>query len=237
MAKRFTDSDKWKRPWFLALPPHAKWFWLYMLDNCDSTGVWMAAFALAEFHLGYSVSESQIQLWYGDKIIKIDDDKFFIPSFVEFQYGELNPQNNAHKPVLKLIEKLGAKKLLTSPLQAPAEDLISPLEGAQDKDKDKDNCIKNSRAIHVPEFIHPARKLEASLSEDHQKIRAAFESHGVDSPRVLNNIPEIVAEFGGIDKLRSWFERLLDSKAFKAVPQKDRGKYIAKALKQEASLD
>lgn len=127
MAKRFTDTDKWKRPWFRNLNQKARWVWLYLLDNCDNTGVWIADYALASFQLGFTLNEKNLTEWLGEKLVRVSEDKFFIPSFVEFQYGELNPGNNAHKPVIKLLEKLGPIKLLNSPYL-----------GAQDKDKDKD---------------------------------------------------------------------------------------------------
>lgn len=146
MAKRFTDTDKWKREWFTDLPLKAKMVWIYVLDNCDHCGVWHTNFKLMSFQLGESVSATEFDNWFGTKARRIEDNKYFIPSFVEFQYGELNSGNNAHKAVIELIKKIG-----------PQEPLISPSGGAQDKDKDqdKDQDKENSedtalekRAIH-----------------------------------------------------------------------------------------
>ncbi len=127
MAKRFTDTDKWKREWFTDLPLKAKMVWIYVLDNCDHTGVWPANFKLMSFQLGVSVKTSEFHDWFSEKVRRIDSDKFFIPSFVAFQYGKLNPENNAHKAVIELLQKLG-----------PEQVLISPSGGAQDKEEDKD---------------------------------------------------------------------------------------------------
>lgn len=138
MAKRFTDTDKWKRPWFRSLNPKARWVWIYLLDTCENTGVWIADFETMSLHLGFKVSAADLFNWLQDKLIQLEHDKYFIPSFVNFQYGELNPENKAHKPVLKVLEKYASKDLLGSSLQAPSKDLPSPIEGAQDKDKDKE---------------------------------------------------------------------------------------------------
>lgn len=127
MAKRFTDSAKWERPWFSELGVKEKLTWMYLLDRCDHRGVWFGNFRLMSYELGFKVTRDDLMNWFGDKIQPLQD-KFFIRSFVDFQYGELNPNNNAHKTVIKLLENLGA-----------SEELKSPSEGAQDKDKDKEN--------------------------------------------------------------------------------------------------
>lgn len=142
MAKRFTDTEKWMRPWFRKLSLEAKMTWVYLLDNCDHAGVWPADFEILNFLIGKSEATGAcgradaewLDRTFGDKIQRIDEDKYFIPSFVEFQYGELNPNNNAHASVLKLLGKLGAN-----------EPLPSPSPGAQDKDKDKDKDLEKEK--------------------------------------------------------------------------------------------
>ncbi len=127
MAKRFTDTDKWKRPWFRGLPNELKVVWFYLLDQCDHAGVWCADFGLLEFQTGAHFDAHAFEASFEGKIKRIDEDKYFIPAFSEFQYGELNPNNNAHRSVLKIIKKIEEN-----------EPLRSPSQGAQDKDKDKD---------------------------------------------------------------------------------------------------
>lgn len=167
MAKRFTDTDKWKRPWFRQLPLKAKSAWFYVLDNCDHAGVWPADFELLSFQLGVEITREEFEGWFGDKAVRYGD-KYSFPSFVEFQYGELNPHNNAHKSVIHVLEKL-----------APAQPLKSPSQGAQDKDKDKDQDqekggvgenkipfeptqLKPPSKLPPSEFVHDAQPLDAS---------------------------------------------------------------------------
>lgn len=133
MAKRFTDTDKWKREWFSELDNKGKLIWIYLLDQCDHRGVWFRNFKLISDQLGFKVTAETLRDSFGDKIKFFDGDKYFIPSFVEFQYGELNPTNNAHKSVIELVDRV--KKL------GAHEDLNSPTLGAQDKDKDKDKDL------------------------------------------------------------------------------------------------
>lgn len=107
MAKRFTDTDKWKRPWFRKLPFKAKLVWFYLLDNCDHCGVWAADFELLEFQTGMKISEADFAEWFAGKFKALDRDKFFFPSFIAFQQGALSPQKNAHKPIIAFLEKNG----------------------------------------------------------------------------------------------------------------------------------
>lgn len=125
MAKRFTDTDKWRKPWFRSLNGRAKMVWIYLTDNCDHAGFWPAAFDLLSQDLGFDVSMSDFEKWFGDRVQKYGD-KYLVVDFIEFQYGVLNPQNRVHKSVLSRFEREGVKPL------------ASPLQGAKDKDKDKD---------------------------------------------------------------------------------------------------
>lgn len=127
MAKRFTDSEKWRKPWFRGLSVEAKLVWVYLTDNCDHAGIWPAAFDLASSDLGIEVSAELLEHWFGSKAQRISDDKYYLPGFVEFQYGDLNPANRVHESVINRLKKEGAYK-----------GLIRPSDRAKDKDKDKD---------------------------------------------------------------------------------------------------
>lgn len=124
MSKRFTGTEKWSHGWFRKLLPKLKCVWFYLLDKCDHAGVWIADFEAVSFHVGEEITEADFAV-FGDKLKKFDGDKYFIPTFIEFQYGELNPENRVHKSVISILEKQGLYK--------PP---ISSLKGAKDKDKD-----------------------------------------------------------------------------------------------------
>lgn len=127
MAKRFTDTGKWAKASFADLNPTWKLVWIYFCDNCDHAGIWDINWRLLEFHLGVKVDREMTARTLGDKVVFISDTKMFIPSFIEFQYGELNPENRAHLSVLNRLKKEGAYK-----------GLVRSSQGRKDKDKDKD---------------------------------------------------------------------------------------------------
>jgi hypothetical protein len=104
MAKRFTDTTKWKRPWFRALSPHAKVLWQYLCDECDHAGIFLADFELTTFQVGFKVDEEKLRSLLGDKIVKIDKDRYFIPSFFEFQYGDAKDGFKAKQSAIKSLK-------------------------------------------------------------------------------------------------------------------------------------
>lgn len=127
MAKRFTDTDKWKKHFIKSLPTEYKLFWIFILDECDNAGIWHVELEIAEARLGIKLSLEKIRGFFKERIVEFDNGtKMFIPDFVQFQYGSLNEANNAHKSV---IDKLFKYNLLG---------LMSPSQGAMDKDKEKD---------------------------------------------------------------------------------------------------
>lgn len=123
MTKRFTATEKWDDPWFHSLDDKHRQAWLFLLDKCNHAGIWNVNMPLMEFHLG---AKPKIEA-FGGKVVAIGQEKWFIPKFIDFQYGTLNPENRAHASVLSILEKEGAYKVLGRSLQ-----------GRKDKDKDKD---------------------------------------------------------------------------------------------------
>lgn len=126
MAKRFTDTGKWDRAWFRRLTPELKCIWIFLCDRCDHAGAWEIDYEAMQFFVG-GQTLPDFKEAFGDKITWLDTKRLLINTFVEFQYGDLNPENRVHKSVLNRLEKL-----------APNKDLISTLKGAKDKDKEKD---------------------------------------------------------------------------------------------------
>lgn len=152
MAKRFTDTEKWKKLWVQELPPEMKLLWIYLLDSCNHAGVWDKNLRLAEFQLGIKLDEDTILYQYfPNKIISLGNgNRWFIPKFIEFQYGSLNPNNKAHNSVIQILKSydLYDGKGVVSPLQAPKD---------KDKVKVKDKVM--DKDTRVQPKLEPKKKL------------------------------------------------------------------------------
>ena len=126
MAKRFLDTNLFRKRWIRELDTDMKLFWIYLLTDCDHAGIWDVDVERASFQLKLDLNQDKILKTFDRKINNFKVDKWFIPKFVQYQYGELNPNNKAHLSVIKILTKYGLYKGHTSPSQAP-----------KDKEKDK----------------------------------------------------------------------------------------------------
>jgi hypothetical protein len=162
MAKRFTDTDKYKKPFIRGLQGAYKLLWDYLYHSCDHAGIWIVDFEIAQIYLGQDmqVNKKDALKYFNNgeqRIIEIDDNKWFIPSFVEFQYGELNEENRAHNSVLNILHKYN---LIND------KGLITGLQACKDKDKDKDKVKVKDKD---PKFLELYHKIEKSFHWGYEK--------------------------------------------------------------------
>lgn len=116
MAKRFTDSEKWKKRFFKKLCCKYKLLWLYILDDCNHAGIWDIDLEVAGLRVGEEFKEKEVLNIFKDNVIPIDsDEKWFVPKFIEFQYGELNPESRVHQSVIKILDKYNLNQKDKSP--------------------------------------------------------------------------------------------------------------------------
>jgi len=106
MAKRFTDTDKWKKGFIRSLSPKFKLLWLYILDDCNHAGIWETDFEVASIRIGSKVTEKEASQVFASQIKIFDNgDKWFIAKFIDFQYGTLNENSRPHAAVIKLLDR------------------------------------------------------------------------------------------------------------------------------------
>ena len=170
MAKRMTDTDKWKKRFVRDLTPQHKLLWFYILDDCNHAGIWEVDIEVASIRVGYELVYDMLPQPFLDKIIIFDDgDKWFIPDFIEFQYGELNPNSNVHKSVIQLLERYNLEGYLKGSQTLP--------NTVQDKDivivKAKAKRFVKPTVTDIAEYC-----LERNNVVDAQKFFDYYSSNG-----------------------------------------------------------
>lgn len=146
MPKRFTDTEKWKKPFIRSLKAPYKLLWLYICDDCDHSGIWQVDIEVAEIRIGEKLDCTKAIQFFGDKIIPLDNgSKWFIPSFIEFQYPSgLSENNKAHTGIIKNLERYNTEIINYKPL-------TSPLQGDKDMVMDKDKVkVKEQVMVILP---------------------------------------------------------------------------------------
>ena len=142
-----------------------KLFWFYLLDNCDHAGIWEVDIELASFQMGVKLDEASILKVFNRKIIPFKTDKWFVPKFIVYQYGELNENNRVHNSVINILNKYGLYK-----------GRVSPLQGVKDKDKDKDKVKdkdKKSKKVQLKEIEIELVELQKLFPN--KDVKAEFE--------------------------------------------------------------
>jgi hypothetical protein len=134
MAKRLADTDKYKKKFIRSLPAAYKLLWDYICLDCNHAGIWEVDFEVAQLRLGNDITineQEALKLFNNEeeKVVVLNHgSKWFIKPFIEFQYGNLDPNNRVHSSVLALLKKEGIKGL--------ARVLNDPKNKSKDKDKD-----------------------------------------------------------------------------------------------------
>lgn len=210
MPNRLTDTEIWKKDWFLDLNTKQKLLVKFLFDNCDCAGFYKISWHLLKVYF------NDVEITKDDfKKIKqvrfLDDNFIFIEDFALYQckiqsFDKLNPNNNAHKGVLKLLEKYGIYK-------APSKPLTSPSPGAQEKEKEKENNLYNinlnnkEKTKKLDLYINPIKTyfLEEYEREFGTQPRlSSFDCNrlielAADNPDIKEIIPEALKRLKRID--------------------------------------
>ena len=125
-----TDTDKWKKPFIKSLPIEYKCFWFFILDDCDHAGIWQVDQEVAELRLGIKLSLEKARGLFNDKVVAFDNGtKWFIPDFINFQYGGLNEKNKLFNSISQVLNRYN---LLGH---------LSPIYGVKEKEQEKEKDI------------------------------------------------------------------------------------------------
>lgn len=175
MGKRFIDTEIFRKKFVKGLSSDYKLLWIYILNDCDFCGVWNEDLEVASLRLGVDFNRENVLKNFGEKIQIIENDKWFIPSFIEFQYGVLNPKNRVHNSVINNLNKYKIKPL-TSPLQGVKEkDKDKDKEKDKDKDKDKELDIFPENIYEIINLNET--EIHGGLEEFEKNVRAELEKN------------------------------------------------------------
>jgi hypothetical protein len=150
MAKRFTDTEKWKDDWYLSLNNDYRQIWLWLLDNCNHAGLCKRSLTLLNIMNNTKITEDDLLEVFQNRIM-VYQDYWFIPKFIFFQYGNdfLTSNSNAVVSAIKSMIQYGIiteteDRVLKFNIELPNyyQTLKQPFSKGQrplmDKDKDKD---------------------------------------------------------------------------------------------------
>lgn len=199
MAKRFADTNKYKKPFMRGLPGPYKLLWDYLYLECDHAGVWHKDFEVAQLYIGKDmpVNEAKaLELFNaGQERVRVSDDatKWLLVGFAEFQYGKLNPMSKIHIGAILAFEKFGMKPPLAFPQSERVDLTLKDKDKAMDTDKDKPLLFSREKAFEQVWAKYPVkdgrkeaeRLFNASVgsADDFVRIQKALNNY-LRSPKV-----------------------------------------------------
>ena len=230
MPKRFTDSEKWKDPWFHKLLPISKLFFLYMCDQCDIAGFWEIDLERAVFDTGHPRRSLEGALKDLERCYETNGTYVWIKRFIKFQNGlplseaSLIGSKKANKAHLGIVRLLRERETFSEniTLLLDGKDLPSSYEGVnkglfsppskgkgKGKGKGKEEDSKNQEADNSTDQIIDYLNEKTNSSFKHSKasrenISARLNGDGlsVDDCKLL--IDYKVAEWLDDPKTAGW---------------------------------
>lgn len=147
MARRFTETAKWRDVWFRKLKPLHKLVFLYLCDDCDCAGFWEIDIERATFEIGIDdrdVIEAIDSL--GEKMVR-NGKYLWVENFLKHQRNvPLNSENKSHVGIIARLERFRGLSekidiLLNSgnPYEMPDEAPTEPLSRGYGNGKGKGN--------------------------------------------------------------------------------------------------
>src|SRR6185312_4104773 len=141
MAKRLTDTEKWKDEWYVSLSNDDRIVWQWLLDNCSHAGFCKRSMSILNMMCRVNYTEEEMISKMSNRLIIIRTE-WFIPNFIRFQYSSLMSLKPA---ILSVVKELYAKNCVGIIPESFGDNykIISKsfdnhCQMIKDKDKDKD---------------------------------------------------------------------------------------------------
>ena len=102
--KRFTDTAKWDKEWYVELSPLHKLAWIYLCDRADAAGVLSFSRRMANAAIGEAVDWEAFLELCDARIEPLPNGKLWIRSFIPFQYPNgVHPSSKQHSKIRESI--------------------------------------------------------------------------------------------------------------------------------------
>ncbi len=155
MAKRLTDTEKWKDDWYIQLSNDDKIVWQWLLDNCSHAGICKRSLGLLNLMCNVKYTEEKMMELMEGRVL-ITGNSWFIPKFIKFQYSTLHSAKPVIVSAVKELFSMNCIKLIP---KAFGDDYIIIAKSLDNyltmikakaitkdtsKDKVKDNTVETS---------------------------------------------------------------------------------------------
>ena len=190
--KRFTETEKWKDPWFRGLKGAHKLVFLYIVDNCNNAGFYEVDEAMIVFQTGLESSHIQ-GAWKGlERGLKGASGWVWVRRFLRHQKHEpLNPENPAHRQIISMlaeqVERFSDCREF-SEFIAPYKGLLSPIGKGEGKGKGGEGMQGEATKRALP-TLHEAVSYGAEIGMDAVDVENWFDHFQSNGWKVSGKAP------------------------------------------------
>lgn len=215
MAKRFTDTDKWKDEWYTELPNDYKIIWQYLLDTCDNAGIYKRNVKLLNIMCNTNVSDTDILNAFKLRVTPISDEKWIINKFCVFQYGPdfLESKNKAVVSVVnKLIENnlyQSSTNTLLIPYPSSTNTLSIPyqysIDTPKEQEQEQEQVKEQEKEQEQYEYSERAKGNTKNIAERLLDVLMDADSDDLKYHRAVEDWREL-GGIEGVSELLQWDE-------------------------------
>lgn len=147
MAKRFTETEKWRDDWYLSVDNDTRIVYQWLIDNCNIAGLAKKEFKMLNYCCHTNLDEKQLIEKLKGKIFDCGD-FFFIPTFLKHQYPNgLDSNHPAVRSARSILESFSMFEIVKSTLTNPSATLNQRWPRVKEKDKEKDCPLSSSSSF------------------------------------------------------------------------------------------
>lgn len=179
MAKRYLETTFFKSPFVRGLKAPLKGLYMYIICDCNGSGIWIADFDVASIYMGQKIIEQEFIESFVNKgkCIDLKDGKYFFPDFIEHQYpAGLSETNPAHK---NFIIELKKYSLINDNLEV----LDRPFEGSY---------------IGSNVYVKVKEEVKVKVKEENFNFKNSLINYGFDS-KLIEEWMEVRKKLKGVN--------------------------------------
>ena len=208
--KRFTETDKWEKPWFQDMEPKMKLLWIYLMDKCNAGGIYEINLRLASFQLGETITQDDLMA-FGERVELLSETKLWIKKFSYFQIGTLSEASPPHKKAIIALEKEGLLDRPEVSLSKGNARVNQPsAKGkprAQEEEEEEDKEKEKETARKVIDYLNAKTGSSFSYCESNLTvIIARMKPKGVTYAGVCEMIDNQVKQWGDDPKMSAYLK-------------------------------
>lgn len=177
MAKRFYDTQRIEEDWYIDLSCKHRELLRYCESKCDGAGVFSFNEKIASTYINEKISAADLEKL---PVKKLENGKYFLVGFCQFQNGELSEKSPAHKPILKSIAENGiTENTLYNRVSDTLSNRVQEKEKVIVKEKGKEKVMegKSEKTLHV-------RMREMFCEEYKRSTGITYDYNGIDGKKI-----------------------------------------------------